>query len=203
MIAGLKTRSGNFLLIAVAAVYVNLGAPGNAKAQDSCAASAVIAGTIAPLVGGELAGLVVHKQPLPLPETALSDKDDVNVKLDQWRGRTILVNLWATWCVPCRKEMPALDELQAELGGEKFEVIAINMDRGGPAKGKAFYEEIGLKSLGYFYDTTGRLIYALKSFGLPTTLLVGPDGCEIARLSGPAEWNSADAHAVIKAATGR
>ena len=199
---GLNRKRERWKLTAVAAVYVTLGLSGNALGEDSCPVSAELSGRIAPLVGGEVAGLVVGKVPQEMPEMALSDKDDVNVNLDALRGRTLLVNLWATWCVPCRKEMPALDALQGELGGDRFNVVAINMDRGGPAKGKAFFEEIGLKSLDYYFDTTGRLVYALKAFGLPTTLLVGPDGCEIARLAGPAEWSSEDAKVLIKAAIG-
>jgi thiol-disulfide isomerase/thioredoxin len=118
----------------------------------------------------------------------------------------VLFNLWATWCVPCRKEMPALAELQAKVGGPGFEVVAVNIDTRDPQKPKAWLQEVGLGSdkLGYFADSSAKVFQDLreigKAFGMPTTLLIDPQGCEIATLAGPAEWASEDALKLIRAA---
>ena len=116
----------------------------------------------------------------------------------------MLVNLWATWCVPCRKEMPALDSLQAKLGGKDFEVVAVNIDTRDPEKPKNFLKEANLTRLGYFADQKAKVFQDLKSIGkalgMPTSVLVDGQGCEIANLAGPAEWASDDAIKLIKAA---
>ena len=117
-----------------------------------------------------------------------------------------LVNIWATWCVPCREEMPTLDRLQAALGGEAFAVVPINIDANAPDRAKAFLAEIGVTNLPFYADPTGKLFADLKrqgmAIGLPTTVLVDGKGCEIGILEGPAEWDSDDAKALIKAAMG-
>ena len=116
----------------------------------------------------------------------------------------MLVNLWATWCVPCREEMPALDKLQARLGGPDFEVVAINVDTRNADKPKAWLQQNEIHNLAYYADPTGKLLQVLQKsghvVGLPTTLLVDASGCEIALLKGPAEWASPDAVAFIEAA---
>jgi thiol-disulfide isomerase/thioredoxin len=121
--------------------------------------------------------------------------------LADWRGRTVLLNLWATWCVPCRKEMPALAELQQKLGGADFEVVAVNIDTRDPAKPKAWLEEVGITGLAYYADPSAKVFQQLKgagkALGMPTTVLVDPQGCEIATLNGPAEWASQDALALV------
>ncbi|RMF01984.1 MAG: TlpA family protein disulfide reductase, partial [Alphaproteobacteria bacterium] len=111
----------------------------------------------------------------------------------------VLLNLWATWCAPCRREMPDLDRLQAELGGERFEVVAISIDKGGPDKPQRFLEEVKATKLNFYHDPTGRLGTLLKAYGLPTTILVDAQGRELGRLAGPAEWGSEDAKKLIKA----
>ena len=117
---------------------------------------------------------------------------------------TVLVNLWATWCVPCRKEMPALDGLQARLGGPDFEVVAINIDTRDPEKPKNFLKEANLTRLGYFSDQKAKVFQDLKAIGralgMPTSVLVDGQGCEIATIAGPAEWDSDDAVKLITAA---
>ena len=121
-----------------------------------------------------------------------------------WRGRTVLLNLWATWCVPCRKEMPALDALQSDLGGPNFEVIAINIDTRDPAKPLAFLKETGVTHLTYYADPSAKVFQELKlagkAFGMPTTLIVDRSGCEIGEMAGPAEWASADGVKLVSAA---
>jgi thiol-disulfide isomerase/thioredoxin len=116
----------------------------------------------------------------------------------------VLVNLWATWCVPCRKEMPALDDLQTKLGGKDFEVVAINIDTRDAEKPKNFLKDANLTRLGYFSDQKAKVFQDLKSIGkalgMPTSVLVDGHGCEIATIAGPAEWASEDAIKLIKAA---
>ena len=191
----------------LAAVYGIGGLQRNAGAAGNCSASIAAAARIKPLVKGEVAALIpADAQPLLVSGLAFNGSDGKPVALSAWKGKTLLVNLWATWCVPCRKEMPALDRLQASSGSDKFEVVAINLDTKDPEKPKQFLSEIGVAALGYHADPTLGVFKALqqkgKSRGLPTTMLVGPDGCEIGTMNGPAEWDSADAKAVIKAAMG-
>ncbi len=143
--------------------------------------------------------------PLRLPDLAFEDGDGKPRKLSDWRGRTVLVNLWATWCVPCRKEMPALDRLQTRLGGKDFEVVAINIDTRDPEKPKKFLKEANLTRLGYFSDQKAKVFQDLKAIGralgMPTSVLVDGQGCEIGTIAGPAEWDSDDAVKLITAAT--
>jgi len=119
----------------------------------------------------------------------------------------VLVNLWATWCVPCRKEMPALDRLETKLGGKNFEVVAINIDTRDPEKPKSFLKEANLTRLSYFSDQKAKAFQDLKSIGralgMPTSVLVDGQGCEIATIAGPAEWDSDDAVKLITAAAAR
>jgi thiol-disulfide isomerase/thioredoxin len=119
----------------------------------------------------------------------------------------VLLNLWATWCVPCRKEMPALDALQRRLGGPGFEVVAVNIDTRDPDKPKAFLKEVGVDQLAYYADPDAKTFQDLKAighaFGMPTTLLVDPHGCELGTIAGPAEWASDDAVKLIQAALGK
>jgi thiol-disulfide isomerase/thioredoxin len=118
----------------------------------------------------------------------------------------VLLNLWATWCVPCRKEMPTLDALEGRLGGAKFQVVAVNIDTRNPDRPKAFLKEIGINKLAYYADPDAKTFQDLKAigraFGMPTTVLVDPQGCEIGTIAGPAEWASDDAVKLIKAALG-
>jgi thiol-disulfide isomerase/thioredoxin len=155
------------------------------------------------LARGEVAALAVAKAPKRLPDLAFQDEAGQRKTLADWRGRTVLFNLWATWCVPCRKEMPALDALQAKLGGPAFEVVAVNIDTRDPGKPKAWLKEVGIDKLGYFADPTAKVFQDLKeagkAFGMPTTLLIDDAGCEIATLAGPAEWASEDALTLIAA----
>jgi thiol-disulfide isomerase/thioredoxin len=142
--------------------------------------------------------------PLQLPDLAFEDAEGKPKKLSDWRGKTVLVNLWATWCVPCRKEMPALDGLQAKLSGPNFEVVAINIDTRNPEKPLNFLKDANLTRLGYFTDRNAKVFQDLKAvgraLGMPTSVLVNGQGCEIATISGPAEWDSEDAIKLIKAA---
>ena len=136
------------------------------------------------------AGFVVHESPRPLPEIQFENGQGEAMSLADFRGKVVLLNIWATWCAPCRREMPTLDRLQAELGSPDFEVVALSIDRKGLPAVQAFYAELGLETLAIYVDETGAAQRALSVFGLPTTLLLDRDGNEIGRLLGPAEWDS-------------
>ena len=172
-----------------------------------CRAAKPAAERIAPLAKGEVAAVSAAAAPKPVPPLAFTGPEGQPMQLADLKGRTLLVNLWATWCVPCRQEMPALDRLQAELGGADFEVVAINVDTRNTEKPKAWLRENGIRRLAYYADPSGKLLQVLQRsghvVGLPTTVLVDPEGCEIAVLKGPAEWASPDALALVRAALGR
>jgi thiol-disulfide isomerase/thioredoxin len=147
------------------------------------------------------------RRPIRLPDVTFTDASGAERKLSDWQGRTVLFNLWATWCVPCRKEMPALDELQAKLGGADFEVVAVNIDTRDAEKPRAWLKEVGIARLAYYTDATAKVFQDLKqagkAWGMPTTILVDGAGCEIGTLAGPAEWASEDALKLVSAALGR
>src|ERR1700737_753063 len=191
-------------VIGFAGVYGIGGLKGNAVGDPACRPAVDLARKLAPLAHGELAALTMATTPLRLPDLAFEDADGKPKKLSDWRGRTVLVNLWATWCVPCRKEMPALEGLQAKLGGPDFEVVAVNIDTRDPEKPKDFLKQTHLTRLGYFSDQKAKVFQDLKAIGralgMPTSVLVDGQGCEIATLAGPAEWDSDDAVKLIKAA---
>jgi thiol-disulfide isomerase/thioredoxin len=198
---------GGFASVAIglAAVY-GIGAM-QRNADPVCRPSAEVAKRLAPLARGEVAAINIATEPKRLPDLAFNDAGGQPRKLSDFRGRTVLLNLWATWCVPCRKEMPALDALQARLGGETFQVVAINIDTRNLDKPKAWLDEVGIKGLGYFADPSAKVFQDLKSIGkaigMPTTLLIDPEGCELGVLAGPAEWASEDAVKLIEAAKAR
>lgn len=132
---------------------------------------------------------IMHETAQAVPELSFVDGEGRELSLADFRGRTILLNIWATWCVPCRKEMPALDRLQAKLGGSEFEVIPLSIDREGLPAVEAFYRELGLKDLGIYVDVAGKAVGKLGVIGIPMTLLINPEGLEVGRLAGPAEWD--------------
>ena len=139
------------------------GIGGHPAGDQACRGAVDVARKLAPLAHGEVAALTMATAPLRLPDLAFEDADGKPKKLSDWRGRTVLVNLWATWCVPCRKEMPALDTLQTKLGGPYFEVVAINIDTRDPEKPKNFLRDANLTKLGYFSDQKARVFQELKS----------------------------------------
>ncbi len=190
--------------IGFAVVYGIGGLNRHAGGDAACRPAVELARKLAPLAHGEVAALTMATAPLRLPDLAFEDAGGKPKKLSDWRGRTVLVNLWATWCVPCRKEMPALESLQNKLGGPDFEVVAINIDTRDPEKPKNFLKEANLTRLGYFSDQKAKSFQDLKgigrALGMPTSVLVDRQGCEIATIAGPAEWASDDAVKLIKAA---
>lgn len=141
---------------------------------------------------------VMHDAPKPIAALAFDDAEGRSRSLADFKGKVVLLNIWATWCVPCRKEMPALDRLQATLGGPDFQVVALSIDRGSMDVVRKFLGDIGVRNLAVYLDTAGKAMRALGALGLPTTLLVGRDGLELGRLIGPAEWDSAEAVAFVR-----
>jgi thiol-disulfide isomerase/thioredoxin len=191
-------------VIGYAGIHGFGGFKGNSGGDPACRAAVETARRIEPLARGEVAALTMATAPLRLPDLAFEDADGKPKKLSDWQGKTVLVNLWATWCVPCRREMPALQGLQEKLGGANFEVVAINIDTRDPEKPRTFLQEANLTRLGYFNDQKAKVFQDLKSIGralgMPTSVLVDPKGCEIATIAGPAQWDSDDAIKLITAA---
>jgi len=190
------------------AVYVRGGFPGNGAdiASADCAKVPTIAKGLDPLAKGEVAAFRIADRPDSLSALTFKGPDGADMTLAAFAGRTVLVNLWATWCVPCRTEMPALDRLQAALGGDRFAVAAINIDIGaaGADRARKFLGDAGVTKLALYTDPTTGVFKDLKkkglAFGLPTTVLVNGKGCRLGQVEGPAEWDSEDAKALIEAA---
>ncbi|NRB19728.1 MAG: TlpA family protein disulfide reductase [Rhodobacteraceae bacterium] len=132
----------------------------------------------------------LHDAPRRIPSPPFSDGEGRKLTLDNFRGKVVLLNIWATWCIPCREEMPTLDRLQGQLGGDDFHVVALSIDRAGLPAIRKFYQEIGIQNLTIYLAEDIRVQFALAVQGLPTTLLIGRDGDELGRLVGPAEWDS-------------
>jgi thiol-disulfide isomerase/thioredoxin len=154
------------------------------------------------LATGTMAAFVIKPKRPPVPEVSFTDASGKALALADWKGRVTLVNLWATWCGPCRKEMPALAALQSAMGGKDFEVVAISVDRKGVEKSSEFLKEIGVSGLTLYADPSTAALNTLQAPGLPATVLIDRNGHEIGRLLGPAEWDSPEAKALIKAAIG-
>ncbi|KAF0227088.1 MAG: disulfide interchange protein [Beijerinckiaceae bacterium] len=197
------------LILAVASLYAfggfgNLSGGKTVANAGQCKAAAAKVASLKPLAKGEVAALQVPDRPAPVVSLSFFNAKGEAVTLAAFRGRTVLLNLWATWCVPCRKEMPALDAVQAELGSKNFEVVAVSIDQRNLEKPRQFLEEIKVTHLAYYADPSAKIFQDLKAagraFGMPTTLLIDAQGCELAYIAGPAEWASPEALAFVRAA---
>lgn len=193
--------------VAVAAVYVTRSGPDNAAlapvvTKTDAAKTGAAAGTPAAERhnAGKLAAFVYKSAAEPVPVFPFFDATQQTRTIGSFQGKVVLLNLWATWCGPCREEMPALDRLQKELGSDRFEVVAVSVDKNGFETSKKFLDGIGVKSLAHYADPSGRAATHVKALGMPATLLVDKNGREIGRLLGPAEWDSPDAKRLIEAA---
>jgi thiol-disulfide isomerase/thioredoxin len=190
--------------VAVAGVLYGIG-PFQRNAGDvACRPALAKARTLAPLAHGEIAALQVADEAEKLPVLTFRDASGAQKSLADWHGRTVLLNLWATWCVPCRKEMPALAGLEKKLGSDRFEVVTVNIDTRDIDKPQAWLKDVGVTGLNYYADPSAKVFQDLKvigkALGMPTTLLVDPAGCEIGTMAGPAEWDSEDAVKLVTAA---
>lgn len=151
---------------------------------------------------GGIDNFIAAREILPAPVSAFVDEQGVRTSLERFRGKVVVLNLWATWCTPCVAEMPMLDRLQQQLESVGVVVVALSLDRGGPAAVKAFYEENGIKHLGVYVDPTMRAQADFKVIGLPTTILIDRDGRDRGRVVGPAEWDDAKAADLVLSASG-
>ena len=190
---------------AAALLYVTIGSGGKETAEAQvCAANAAQRAAVDRAAKGEVAAMAIVKQSKPVTPLVFSGPDGQPQTLNAFRGRVVLLNLWATWCVPCRQEMPALDRLEAKVGGPDFQVVAVNIDTTRLERPKAFLNEIGVKALSFYADPKADVFYRLKQagkvVGLPTTILIDRNCCEIGTLAGPALWDSPDGVALIQAA---
>ncbi|WP_404401652.1 TlpA family protein disulfide reductase [Pelagibacterium halotolerans] len=191
---------GAAVAIAVA-VWVSNGGTGIAAA---CPARAEAAQAIDEAATGELAGLLPSTEWRNFSNLAFIDADGNALTIADLAGKKLLVNFWATWCAPCREEMPDLDTIQAEYGGEDFEVVAISLDLGedGPTAAQDFLDEIGADHLALYADPSYKVFERLRNeavtLGLPATILLDDEGCEMAVLQGPAHWDSEDGRRVIE-----
>ena len=194
---------GVVALVGAVAVLYGMDRAGK-EGSAACPGGEAAAARLDPLIHGEVAAFGLAKPARRAPELTFNGPDGKPVTLASFKGKTVLVNLWATWCVPCRKEMPSLDKLQAKLGGADFEVVAVNVDTARLDRPKAFLKDIGVTNLAFYADPTGDVMQQLKTegqlLGLPTTLLVERSGCEIGTMAGPAEWASPDAEQLVTAA---
>ena len=189
LVAAMVTASAGLLLVHFA--YRPWGPSG----RDIRIVSPPVEAPPSPGAGIDFAPL---DEPRALPELRFADGDGRALSIADFRGRLVLLNIWATWCAPCLREMPTLDRLQAELGGTDFEVVALSIDRQGVPAVKTFYEELGLEALGVFVDRSTKVTRDLSVIGIPTTLLVDRQGREIGRVVGPAEWDSPEAVTLVR-----
>ena len=190
-------------------IYVIAGTRGNGEAevtvaQGQCTTVGQKTAELSDRAVGEIAAFRTVDAPVSLSDIAFQDQSGADRTLVEWQGKSVLLNLWATWCAPCREEMPALEALEKNLGGDKFAVVPISIDLDTPDKPKAFYEEIGLQALPFFHEGELAIFNRLKkqglAFGMPTTLLLDEESCVLGVLNGPAHWDSDDARALIEMA---
>lgn len=190
-------------LAGVAAFYSVRGDAGN----GSCSAARTAAARMKPLITGEVAAVELRTNPQPAPALAFTGPDGQPTTLAALKGKALLVNLWATWCAPCLKEMPSLDMLQKEMGGPDFAVVAINIDTRNLDKPKTWLADNRITALPFYGDPQAATFQALRAAhkveGMPVSLIVDKAGCELGIIQGPADWASTDAKALMKAAIGR
>jgi len=188
-------------LAAFAAVYVIVGRPDNEGGADFSPAKSESGAPVSganKLSTGTMTTFVFKEPPALLPEVQFVNADGKPVSLKDWRGKVVLLNLWATWCAPCRGEMPALDRLESALGSDKFEVVALAIDKSGLGGARKFLDETKAQKLKLYADPTARLGNEFKVVGMPTSILIDKEGHEVGRLIGPAEWDSPEAKRLIQ-----
>ncbi len=210
---GMSRNTIRLLVLAAIAlglgIYVMLGGSGNdtvdsVSGDAACSITHAKSGSVEAAAQGHVAAYRSLEAPVDLTNLVFNDRDGNQTGIQSWSGRTVLLNLWATWCVPCREEMPALDKLQEIKGNERFEVVPVSIDLDSDKKPKDFYSEIELSNLGFFHDGTSDIFFDLKkrgiAFGMPATILIDEKGCGIGVLNGAADWSSKDALKLIDAA---
>ena len=189
--------AGGAIIALTLVIYAAFGPGANRQTGSGADVSSLEA-----LRVGDMKKLVFHAEPRDAVMTAFLNADGAQTNISAYAGKTVLVNFWATWCAPCRAEMPALDALQRELGGEKFEVVTIATGRNPPRKIDVFFEMVGVRNLPKARDPTQALTRDMSVFGLPTTVLLNHAGQEIARMRGDAAWDRPEAVALLRAVIG-
>ncbi len=172
--------------VLIALVYTALAASANA-------------GDLSELREGDMRKLVIHSEPAAVSDKAFTTPEGTAHSLAEWQGKVVLVNFWATWCAPCRKEMPSLDALNAEFGGETFAVVPIATGRNAVPAVRKFFEDTEIETLPILLDPKQALSRDMAVLGLPISVILDADGREIARLRGDADWHSDSARAIISA----
>ena len=198
------------IVAGAAAVYVKEAGYGNGIGETAssgqCETAKERAASLTPFTRGQVAAMSAPQASISLQDITFKGPDGQPLSVSSFSGKTLLLNVWATWCVPCREEMPALNALEKELGSDRFQVVPVNIDTGDDEKPKAFLSEIGVNALQLYRDNTIEVFNSLKkeglAFGLPVTLLIDGKGCLISAMNGPAAWDSDDAKALIKGAIG-
>ena len=204
------------VIAGIVAVYVKGTAPVHApdavavgavkESNAACKISDANKAVLDTAATGDVAAMIPVSEPQDLSSLTFMGPDNAPMNMSVFKGRTVLMNLWATWCVPCREEMAALNALQAKAGSPAFEVVAVNVDSGAPEKRLAFLEREKIDALKGYSEPTMALFNDLKrkglAFGLPVTLLIGTDGCLLSAMNGPANWSGDDAKKFVITAQG-
>ena len=191
------------ILIAGAAVLYGMFGLGGKQTSNECAPSTAVSKRLGPLAQGQVAALTIPQIPKKAVPVAFDGPTGTRKSLADFNGKALVLNLWATWCIPCREEMPSLDRLQARLGDDSFEVVAVSVDTARLEKRQTFLNEAGVTHLAFYSDASAdifqRLKRAGKVLGLPTTLMIDRSGCELGIMAGPADWSSDDAIRLVSA----
>ncbi|WP_458791477.1 TlpA disulfide reductase family protein [Yoonia sp. MH D7] len=174
-------------------LYTALGLLANAATAET--------GNLADLLEGDMRKLNLHSAPIESSDVVFTSADGSDMTLADFNGKYVLVNFWATWCAPCRKEMPQLSDLQTRLQGDNFEVVTIATGRNPRPAMEAFFDDIGVDNLPLHTDARQTLARSMGVLGLPVTLILDPEGFEVGRLQGDADWASDSAIAVLTALT--
>lgn len=180
-------------LIRLAVIYIAFG----------LGANAVVADGLDEFLQGDMRAMVFRDAPLDLPDVSFTDAGGVEMGLDAFAGQYVVLNFWATWCAPCREEMPSLNTLQQVLGGDTFAVVTIASGRNPLPSITRFFDQGGITDLPVYLDPRQTMSRQMGVLGLPITVLLNPEGQEVARLRGDADWAGEDALALLRAWSGQ